>query len=240
MVISLYRQNKELNDMSRKILLIDDEVKILSVVKSYLVKEGYEVITATEGREGLEKFYLEKPDMAVIDLMLPDISGEEICASIRKISEIPVIMLTAKSGEENIVRGLNCGADDYVTKPFGTKELVARIKSAERRAYGKKEDVYTSPDARLTINYDKQQVYVENSPVNLTAGEYRILEKMSKKPGRVFSREELLNVVSGNDTGAFDRTIDAHIKNLRAKIEKESKSPEYIITVFGSGYKFGG
>lgn len=226
-----------------KILLVDDEEKILQVLKAYLEKEGFLVYTASNGREGLDYFEGKSPDLAVLDLMLPDISGEEICQRIRGKSDIPILMLTAKIEVEDKVNGFSLGADDYLTKPFSPRELVARIKALLRRTGASQvihNDVLSFNDGDLEIDVYSYEVRKKNQGVSLTPNEFRILLTLAKHPGRVFSRWELINVALGYDYEGYERTIDTHIKNLRQKIEDDSKNPVYVLTVYGVGYKFGG
>ncbi|MGI6227575.1 MAG: response regulator transcription factor [Peptococcales bacterium] len=227
----------------KKILVVDDEEKIVEVVKSYLEHSGYMVFSAFSGKEALELFEKENFSLVVLDLMLPDISGEEICQLIRKRSRVPVIMLTAKVDEEDVLNGLGIGADDYVTKPFSPRELVARVVALLRRS-----SVEPFPLANLLSYYDqdlvidslKHEVRKKGKIINLTPNEYKLLMTLIKYPAKTFTRDELISLVLGKDFDGFDRTIDSHIKNLRHKIETDPKNPKYILTVYGVGYRFGG
>jgi DNA-binding response OmpR family regulator len=221
----------------QKILVIEDEKKISEIVRAYLEKEGYGVVLAAIGNEGL-KALKENPDLIILDLMLPDIRGEELCSVIRESSEVPVIMLTAKSGEEDRVKGLGLGADDYVIKPFSPKELVARVKAHLRRSVKTRRQTCSFNNGKLKIDVGHHQAILNSSPIVLTPTEFKILLSLAENPGRVLSREQLVNIVLGYDFEGYDRTIDAHVKNLRHKIEKDSKAPEFIQTVYGMGYKF--
>ena len=228
---------------TKKILVVDDEVKIVEVVRSYLEYSGYSVFEAYNGKDALDKFDKVCPSLIVLDLMLPDISGEEICKIIRKRSRVPIIMLTAKIEEENVLKGLDIGADDYVTKPFSPRQLVARVAAVLRRL----EDTVVPLSGILTYNNDdlvidtlKYEVKKNNVILNLTPNEYKILVTLVKYPSKAFTREELVCMVLGEDFDGFDRTIDTHIKNLRQKIENDPKTPKYILTVHGVGYRFGG
>ncbi|MPM28068.1 Alkaline phosphatase synthesis transcriptional regulatory protein SphR [bioreactor metagenome] len=228
--------------MSRKkILAVDDEVKILEIVKAYLEHEGYEVITAIDGKGAISRLSEEDFSLAVLDLMLPDITGEEICRLIRKKSDMPIIMLTAKVDESSIINGLNIGSDDYVTKPFSPKQLVARVNALIRRYESRfsTENILVYNE-ELLIDLDNLEVKKGETILTLTATEFKILTLLAKNPKRVFSREDLISHVLGEDFEGFDRTIDSHIKNLRQKIEDNTRKPKYIITVHGFGYKFGG
>ena len=221
------------------ILIVEDERKIAEIVKAYLEKAKYHVEHAETGEEALK--YIKEPfDLIILDLMLPDIQGEELCSIIRKNSDVPVIMLTAKSGEEDRIKGLGIGADDYVVKPFSPRELVARVKAHLRRAAKTKKKLLSFNLGTLKIDATHYEVLKEDRQVVLTPTEFKILLTLAENPGRVFSRDQLVNVVQGYDFEGYDRTVDAHVKNLRHKIEKDSKDPQFIKTVYGIGYKFTG
>jgi len=227
----------------KKILVVDDEVKIVEVVKSYLENSGYSVTEAYNGKDALDKFEKVNPALVVLDLMLPDISGEEICKTIRKKSRVPIIMLTAKIEEEDILKGLNIGADDYITKPFSPRQLVARVKAVLRRASDTPvplSNIMSFNDDDLVIDTLKYEVKKNGNIVNLTPNEYKLLMTMVRYPDKTFTREELICMVLGEDFDGYDRTIDTHIKNIRQKIESDPKNPKYILTVHGIGYRFGG
>lgn len=221
----------------QKILVIEDEKKISGIVKAYLEKEGFSVTLADTGGDGL-KSLKESPDLVILDLMLPDIQGEELCRIIREGSDVPVIMLTAKSAEEDRIKGLGMGADDYVVKPFSPRELVARVKAHLRRSVKDHKKIYSYNNGGLKIDIENHEAFRENTPIALTPTEFRILVSLAENAGRVFSRDQLINIVLGHDFEGYDRTIDAHVKNLRHKIEKNSRAPEYIQTVYALGYKF--
>lgn len=225
---------------ARRILVVDDEAKIVDVVKSYLEKAGYPVLTARDGREACEKFEKESPSLVILDWMLPDISGEEVCRTIRKESKVPVIMLTARAEEESILAGFHFGADDYVTKPFSPRQLVARVQAVLRRFGDDAASVLAFHGGELTIDTQAVEVKKDGRPVSLTPNEFRILSVLARRPQKVFTREELIASAIGDDFGGFDRIIDSHIKNIRQKIETDPKNPRYILTVHGLGYKFGG
>jgi len=226
---------------NKKILIVDDEAKILEIVKAYLEHEGYEVDTAANGQSALNIFSEKDFSLVILDLMLPDMSGEEICKVIRRKSDVPILMLTAKVDEGSIINGLNIGSDDYVTKPFSPKQLVARANALMRRYENKftKENSLTFNN-ELYIDLVNLEVKKGEEIVSLTATEFKILTLLAKNPKRVFGREELISHVLGEDFEGFDRTIDSHIKNLRQKIEENTRKPKYILTVHGFGYKFGG
>lgn len=226
--------------MKYKIVIIDDEEKIIEVLESYFLKEGFEVYKALNGNGGMEIIDKHSPDILIVDLMLPDISGELICRDIRKKSDMPIIMLTAKSSEDDVINGMDLGADDYITKPFSPREVVARVKALLRRSKGSFNEKIIFNNGELEINFTDKSVKVNGKKVNLTGAEFKVLEVLAKRPNRVFSREDILNLAFGNSYDVFDRTIDTHIKNLRAKIEIDKKNPKYILTVFGVGYRFGG
>ncbi|SNX52683.1 response regulator transcription factor [Thermoanaerobacterium sp. RBIITD] len=224
-----------------KILVVDDEKKILDVVKSYLEHEGFTIITETDGANALNIFKKENPDLVILDLMLPGLSGEEICERIRNISKVPILMLTAKVEEEDKVNGFSIGADDYLTKPFSPRELVMRVKAILRRAKDEipLKDVFSFNNNDLIINTRSHEVKKKDELINLTPNEYKLLMVLIQNPNKAFTRDELVTKVMGYDYEGYDRTIDAHIKNLRQKIEDDTKNPVYIKTVYGIGYKFG-
>lgn len=226
-----------------KILVIDDEYGILEVVHAYLIKEGFEVYTASTGKQGLMLFGQAPIDLVVLDLMLPDLSGEEICQTIRRDSQVPIIMLTAKKEEEDRIRGLELGADDYLSKPFNTKELIMRIQAILRRVY-QHQKMERRPlsfnRGYLTIDQTERIVKINQEVVELTKNEYELLAILSEHPDRTFTREQLISFAFGEDYLGYDRTIDVHIKNIRKKIEPDLKEPSFIVTVFGVGYKFKG
>lgn len=227
----------------KTILVVDDEVKILQVLKAYLQGEGYTVITARDGKAALEKTFSLQPDLILLDLMLPGISGEEVCRRLRQNSKVPIIMLTAKAEAEDRVEGLGIGADDYITKPFSPQEVLARIKAVLRRVQdegGKLADILTFSGGDLVVDTLRREVRYQEEKVHLTPTEFKILSVMARSPGRVFSREQLTEMVHGYNYEGFDRTIDAHIKNLRQKLEAGSNTPQYLHTVYGMGYRFEG
>lgn len=225
------------------ILIVDDEETIVEFVQSYLLKSGYTVFKAHNGKDALMVFNSRPLSLILLDLMLPDMSGEDVCRTIRKTSRVPIIMLTAKVEEENVLQGLDIGADDYVTKPFSPRQLVARVGALLRRTEGKDFDVsslVSFNDKELMIDKIKHEVLKKGQSISLTPIEYKLLSTLAKSPGRVFSRNHLIELALGDDYAGFDRSIDSHIKNLRQKIEDDTKSCRYILTVHGVGYKFGG
>jgi DNA-binding response OmpR family regulator len=225
---------------AQRIVVIDDEESVRDVVRAYLEKDGFTVFAAAGGREGLELAEKKHPDLIVLDLMLPDISGEEICEEIRSRSDVPIVMLTAKASEEERVGGLVAGADDYLVKPFSPRELVARVRAVLRRTGGVETplvEVLRFDEGRLEIDTVKHIVLSDGRPVDLTPNEYKLLLALARYPGRAYSRFELVNRVQGYDYDGFERTIDVHVKNLRKKIEPDPSRPRYVETVTGVGYR---
>jgi DNA-binding response OmpR family regulator len=231
-----------LEGVSKRILVVEDESKIVEFIESYLLNSGYSVIKASNGRTALKVFQNEEIDLIVLDLMLPDISGEQICKEIRKTSKVPIIMLTAKTSDESVINGLNIGADDYMTKPFSPRQLVARVNALFRRTYDEEKDtsLLSFNQGDIVINQSDYSVKKAGKLANLTPSEYKILISLAKRPNKVFTREELIQVAFDGDYLGYDRTIDSHIKNLRAKIEDNPKECVYILTIRGIGYRFGG
>jgi len=222
------------------ILVIDDERKIRDVVRSYLERDGYSVLVADSGEAALEIFERAHPDLLVLDLMLPGLSGEGVARSIRDHSDVPIIMLTAKASEDDRVAGLRTGADDYLVKPFSPRELVARVDAVLRRSSGGSGDTGLSFDGgRLLIDHESREVTVDGSAVDLTRSEFDLLHALASRPGRVYSRYELVTKVQGYDYEGYERTIDAHVKNLRRKLGDDPRRPTFIVTVTGVGYKLG-
>ena len=221
----------------KNILVVDDEIKIVEVISLYLKNEGYEVVFAANGREAIDKYKSNDIDLIILDLMLPDISGEDVCKEIREISDVPIVMLTAKTDESSILNGYSLGSDDYITKPFSPKQLVAKVNALFKRVI-KIESRKISFNDDLIIDLKSSEVTKNNNLVSLTPSEYKILTILAKHPQQVFTREELLDYIIGENDYVYDRIIDSHIKNLRAKIESDSKNPRYIKTVRSLGYKF--
>ena len=227
----------------RKLLVADDEEMIREAVASYLESQGYQVFRAENGEEALNILKREPISLVILDLMLPDLPGEEVCVRIRKQSRVPIIMLTAKNVEYDMIHGLDLGADDYITKPFSLKNLSARVQAVLRRST---EDLvplarqFSWNQGDLVIEYDRKGVRKKGEPVALTAIEWKLLAAFTKYPQKIFTRENLIELVFGLDFSGYDRVIDTHIKNLRKKIEDDSKQPVYLCTVHGMGYKFGG
>jgi DNA-binding response OmpR family regulator len=224
--------------MTHKILVIDDEREIVKLVRAYLERAGFRVVTASDGQEGLTVFRHEKPDLVVLDLSLPRIDGLDVCRTIRRESNTPVIMLTARVEEQDRLIGLELGADDYIAKPFSPREVAARVRAVLRRVSPAPSAPETITAGDVTLDLMRHTASVAGRPIDLTPTEFALLRAMAGQPGRAFSRMELLDAVQGEAYEGYERTVDTHIKNLRAKIEPDQKFPRYIITVYGVGYKF--
>ncbi|MDE3088603.1 MAG: response regulator transcription factor [Chloroflexota bacterium] len=224
--------------MGKKILVVDDEKKLVTILKGYLEQAGYSVATASDGQQALTVFRYEKPALVLLDLNLPQIDGLDVCRTMRKESNVPVIMLTARVEEADRLIGLELGADDYIVKPFSPREVVARVRAVLRRSEGEPTRVETLSAGDLALDLGKHSARVKDRALDLTPTEFGLLAVMMQNPGRVFTRLQLLDQVQGEAFDGYERTIDAHIKNLRQKIETDPKNPEYILTVFGVGYKF--
>jgi len=227
----------------KTIAIIDDEENIVEVVKSYLEKSGYKVVYAYSGGEAMALIDKHAPSLIILDLMLPDVSGEDLCRAIRKKSRVPIIMLTAKIQEEEVISGLAMGADDYVTKPFSPRQLMARVDALLRRVSEEPVPLFSEislNNGELVADVLRHEVRKNGKPVALTPDEYNILMVMLKYPTKVFTRDELIDFALDDEFDGFDRIIDTHIKNIRQKIENDPKSPKYVQTVHGVGYKFGG
>lgn len=226
----------------KTVLVVEDEPKIRDVITSYLKKDGYEILESAFGKEALKTLMNEAVDIVILDLMLPDMSGEEVCRQIRQFSSLPILMLTAKVSQDHRIEGLSLGADDYLTKPFDPREVVARVRAILRRSDDSQllADRISFGDGYLVIDSLKQQVFVQSNPINLTPNEYKLLLALSKHPQRPFSREQLIEMLWGYDYDGDNRTVDQHIKNLRQKIEPDPRTPQFIVTVYGAGYRFTG
>jgi DNA-binding response OmpR family regulator len=226
--------------MEKTVLVVDDDKKIVDLVSLYLRREGYAVQTASDGREALEMARQDMPDLIVLDLLLPGLDGIDVCRLLRVDSRVPIIMLTARSTDRDKLLGLDIGADDYVTKPFNPRELVARVRAVLRRTATADEVSDDIHFGNLEISFVRHEVLVGGQPANLTPTEFRLLEAMVREPRRAFSRSELLDRVFGSDYEGLERTVDVHVMNLRRKIETEPGRPRYITTVPGVGYRFEG
>lgn len=222
-----------------RILVVEDEEKISRIVKSYLDQEGFAVSVAPTGQKALEMIR-KGYDLVILDLMLPDMDGESICRAVRQSSDIPIIILTAKSSEDERVRGLGLGADDYVVKPFSPRELVARVKAHLRRVQKKNGQVLSFNGGMLKINIPSMEVSKGGEGIGLTKTEFNILLYLAQRPQVVITRSQIIHNVLGYEFEGYDRVIDAHIKNIRRKIEENPQAPELIRTIYGAGYKFVG
>ncbi len=225
-----------------RILLVDDEQAVQTLLTYPLRKEGYEVVEAKDGQEALDRFGEERFDLVVLDIMLPKLDGIEVCRRLRTRSQVPIIMLTAKGDEVDKVAGLEMGADDYITKPFSVREFRSRVKAALRR--GNMAGAGAPPDSEpiraggLEIDFERRSVLLDSEPVQLTYVEFEILATLAAAPGRVYTREMLLEHIWGDSTYRDPRTVDVHIRHLREKLESDAKQPEYLFTVRGVGYRF--
>lgn len=223
--------------MPKKILIIDDEAKIVEICQDYLKAAGFSVITSLDGQGGLDKARKEKPDLILLDLMLPGMDGLDVCRELRKEANTPIIMLTARVEETDKLIGLEIGADDYITKPFSPREMVARVRTVLRRAQG-------DPAAEviragiLTLDRNRFIVMIGQKEITLTPTEFEILATLASQPGRIFSRSQLLMAVRGVAFESYERAIDSHIRNLRRKLEADESGFEWIVTIHGVGYKF--
>ena len=224
--------------MARKLLIVEDEIQIIRVVRAYLEQAGYEVLVARDGQEGLLRFGQERPDLVILDLMLPKLPGLDVFRAIRRSSNVPVIMLTAMAEETDKLVGLELGADDYVTKPFSPRELVARVRAVLRRSEREAEPAGLVRAGEIEIDVQAHRVVVRGSEVELTPTEFDILVALAGHPGRVFSRAQLMDAALGESYEGYERTMNVHIKNLRQKIEVDPRNPEHIKTVYGVGYRF--
>ncbi|GAB6931055.1 response regulator transcription factor [Paenibacillus sp. JCM 10914] len=226
----------------KTILIVDDEPHIREVLASYLEQENFRTLEAGDGAQAFQLFRDHNVHLMLLDLMLPDMTGEQICRDIRAFSSVPILMLTAKSAYHHRITGLGMGADDYIVKPFDPREVVARVNAVLRRSDDMQllSDVMVYHNGAFTVNSLKREVTCHGQPVNLTPSEYKLLLLLAKYPQRNFSREELVERVLGFDYMGDVRIIDQHIKNLRHKIEEDPKEPKYIVTVYGFGYRFGG
>jgi len=220
----------------KRVLVVDDDAKTVELVELYLNRDGYKVLTAYDGVEALRLARESHPDLIVLDLMLPGMDGLEVCRTLRDESDVPIIMLTAKTTDEDKLTGLGLGADDYVTKPFSPKELAARVRAVLRRLPGERGPTEVK-HGKLVVNFPKQEASLAGRPLNLTAVEFKLLGVLVKELGRVFSRAELIEKALGYNYEGFDRTIDVHILNLRRKLEPDPSRPRYIKTIYGAGYK---
>jgi DNA-binding response OmpR family regulator len=227
--------------LTRSVLVVDDEPGIIEIASAYLRRDGFDVRTAPTGQRALDAVATQMPDLIVLDLMLPDVSGEEICATLRRRSRVPILMLTAKSAEVDRLRGLALGADDYLVKPFSPRELVARVRAILRRSGDPADppaDLLVIDGGRLEIDLAAHEARIEGAAVPLTATEFRLLAALGRQPRRVLSRFELLQALQGADVEGFERTVDVHVMRLRRKLDEAAPgSADYVRTVYGVGYR---
>jgi DNA-binding response OmpR family regulator len=220
----------------QRILIVDDEPKITQLVRDYLERSGFAVVTARDGREAVMRARTDRPDLIVLDLGLPDLDGLDVTRQLRRDSQVPIIMLTARDAEADRVAGLELGADDYVTKPFSPRELVARVRAVLRRQAGEVGgEVLRAGDLELDI--PKMRAEVSGKAIDLTTTEFQLLAALGRQPGRIFTRGQLLDAIHGVAFESYERAIDAHVKNIRRKLEPDPRRPRYLLTVYGVGYR---
>lgn len=239
--VGYIKNNTILGKLMDKILIVEDDVKTANLLGLYLKQAGYRAETANDGYTGLDLARRIQPDLVVLDLMLPNLDGLDICRLIRLESSVPIIILTAKSTEDDVLRGLELGADDYIAKPFSPREVVARVKTVLRRVQENASGSASQKELQfgdLIINLTRHEVAIEGDVVHLTPKEFKLLETLAKEPGRAFSRLELVERAFGYDYEGLERTVDAHVMNLRKKIEHDHTNPNYVETVYGVGYRF--
>jgi two-component system alkaline phosphatase synthesis response regulator PhoP len=225
--------------VSQTILVVDDEARIVKLVRDYLTRAGFDVLDARDGDAALTMARVERPDLIILDLMLPGVDGLDVCRRLRQESDVPIIMLTARVEEADRIVGLELGADDYVTKPFSPGELVARVRATLRRASGEMGPSTMLRAGDVKLDTASLTATVAGEPVDLTPTEFQLLAALVRQPGRIFTREQLLEAVHGVAFDGYDRSVDSHVKNLRRKIESDPRQPRYIQTVYGVGYRFG-
>ena len=223
--------------MAETILVVDDEIRIIKLVRDYLERAGYTVLDASDGETALHLAHAERPDLIVLDLMLPGVDGLDVCRRLRQVSGVPIIMLTARVEEADRIVGLELGADDYITKPFSPRELVARVRATLRRATGEVGPTSVVRAGSLELDTAALTTTLDGEAIDLTPTEFQLLVTLARQPGRIFNREQLLESVHGIAFDGFDRSIDSHIKNLRRKIEEDPRHPRLIQTVYGVGYR---
>ena len=223
--------------MLKNILVVDDEKRIVEIIRAYLEKDGFRVSSSGDGKQALSLVRSEKPDLIVLDLMLPEVSGWDVCRTLRKDSDVPIIMLTAREDVTDKIVGLELGADDYVTKPFDPKELLSRIRAVLRRYEGRVSTHSVINIGDISIDVERRMVKRGDAEIELTSTEFDLLRVLAENAGRVFTRMQLLDKLQGEAYEAYERTIDSHIKNLRKKLEPDPNRPRYILTVHGAGYR---
>jgi DNA-binding response OmpR family regulator len=223
--------------MNEKILLVEDEAKISRIIGLYLEQSGFQVVPIFDGAEAIPAFQSQHPDLVILDLMLPHVDGWEICRQLRRTGDIPIIMLTAQGEETDRILGLELGADDYITKPFSPREVVARVRALFRRTHGQSSasPIVTLQD--ITINLERHSITAGSQPVELTPIEFELLLTLARHPGQVYTRLQLLEAAQGSAYEGYERAIDQHVKNLRSKLGDDARHPRYIQTIFGVGYK---
>jgi DNA-binding response OmpR family regulator len=226
--------------MAQTVLVVEDEVKIRELLRSYLERAGLDVVTTGSGAEAITLAARAAPDLVILDLRLPDVPGEEVAREVRRVCAMPILMLTAKSSQQDRIHGLEIGADDYVTKPFSPRELVLRVQAILRRGRGATRSGRRSfGGGELVVDEDRREVVVRGSVVELTATEWGVLTALARSPGRVYSRFDLVNQVRGYEYAGYERTVDSHVKNLRRKLERDPHAPVIVQTVVGAGYRLG-
>jgi DNA-binding response OmpR family regulator len=225
--------------MAKMILIVEDEIELARVLRDYLEDSGFRVETAYDGPTAISRFHHAQPDLVLLDLNLPGMDGLDVARALRRVRDVPIIMVTARVEETDRLIGLELGADDYVTKPFSPREVVARVRAVLRRSHGEPLQPELLRAADIEIDLVRHQVCVSGKNMELTPMEFEILAAMARYPGRAFRRMELLEIAQGEAYEGYERTIDAHVKNLRAKIEPDPKNPRYVQTVYGIGYRFG-
>jgi DNA-binding response OmpR family regulator len=232
--------NATANGETRRILLVEDEKAIREAVGAYLIKEGFAVISTADGQQALDEFERGSFDLMILDLMLPRVSGEKVCQTVRSVSNMPIIMLTAKGEIEDRIAGLELGADDYLVKPFSPRELVARVRALLRRVQSTEEPLHETLELDgLVIDVPSRIVSVAGQGSDLTTSEFKLLVTLARHPGVVYSRGQLVEKVLGYDFKGYERAIDSHIKNLRSKLGDDPREPRWLFTVHGAGYRFG-
>ena len=227
--------------MSSRILIIEDDPDTVKLVSLYLSRDGHEVLTARDGVDGLRLARESAPSLIVLDLMLPRLDGIQVCRAVREESDVPIVMVTARVAEADRLAGLDLGADDYITKPFSPRELAARVRAVLRRTArgGAENDAPNLSYGQVVVDPATRAARVGSTQISLTPTEFRLLAMFLRQPGRVFTREQIIDEVFGYDFDGFDRTVDAHVANLRRKVEPNPRQPQYLHTVYGVGYKFG-
>jgi DNA-binding response OmpR family regulator len=220
------------------VLVVDDEIRIATIARDYLMRAGFQVAIAADGATGLAMARQKQPDLVVLDLGLPRLDGLEVARALRRESDVPIIMLTARVDESDRLRGFEIGADDYITKPFSPRELAARVATVLRRARYEPDRETTFTAADLSVDGTKMRVERNGTAIDLTPTEFQLLACLARHPGRVFTRAQLLDAVRGTEIDSFERAIDAHVKNVRRKLERDPHRPRYVLTVYGIGYKF--